>query len=825
MNVFELVGRLTLDKSGYDEGLDEAEEESKGFGSKLAQGLGTAGKLAGGALLAVGSATTLVTKQAVDAYGTYEQLVGGIETMFGESADTIIENSQKAFATAGMSANQYMENIMGFSASLIQSTGRGAQVDIEELEASLDEEYKMAKRANEDLLAERKQYWNDVIAEAKKSKSPQLEELKKQKEAELTELKRANEDSLKELKAHHEEIIAETEAMNMTSTTTPESLKRASELADMALQDMSDNANKMGTNMESIQNAYQGFAKANYTMLDNLKLGYGGTKEEMKRLLQDAERLSGQEFDISSYADIVEAIHVVQTEMGITGTTAKEASGTIQGSMGAVKASWDNLVIGLANPEADFDTLVNNFIGSGAKMLENMIPTITNAMSGIGTAFSQLIPAVIDQLPKLISNLLPSLVQSSVALIQKLAESLPKMLQAIGQMLPTLIPMIVSAILDTIMAVVDNIDQFIDGIIQLAVGLAEGFLTAMPIILEKLPEIITKLLDALVNAIPMLIDGLIQLVMLIVNNLPTIIQALIEAIPTIITAIVNALIQGLPALIQGAITLVIELAKHLPEIIMALIEAIPQIIMAIIEAFAPFVEEAGKMAGQAVDAIIAWFKDLPNKLAYWLARLYAQYTQFIMDLPKNFKEWLDKTIEKVKEFLSDMVVKAQEGAQNFKDKLITTLQELPSKVMDIGRNIVDGLKNGIAEKWNDLVAWFEGLGQSLIDGWNSVFQISSPSKVFAQMGGFMAEGLELGFNDQFTEFEKDLNNIDLNMSVKSNVDEETTPQQNANEETTEILREIAGLLRGLGVDPNSIFRLVRNENEEFKETTGVSAFA
>ena len=287
MNVFDLAAKLTLDTSEYEEQLKDAGQSAEdtatkasGLGDKIKNGLGTAGKLAGGmvvaGLAAAGAGVVSLTKQAVSNYAEYEQLVGGVETLFKDNADTVQEYAANAYKTAGLSANEYMETVTSFSASLLQSLG------------------------------------GDTAEAAK--------------------------------------------------------------VADMAIIDMSDNANKMGSDMTSIQNAYQGFAKQNYTMLDNLKLGYGGTKEEMQRLIDDANKLReaqglNADLTIDSYADIVTAIHEVQTEMGITGTTAEEASSTIQGSLGQVKSAWQNLLTGFATEGADLDTLFDNFMDSAVTVL------------------------------------------------------------------------------------------------------------------------------------------------------------------------------------------------------------------------------------------------------------------------------------------------------------------------------------------------------------------------------------------------------------------------------------------------------------------------
>ncbi len=310
-----------------------------------------AGRKAGGSLgkslikgfVAIGAAKVIgdTIKGAFDNYADYEQLSGGVETLFKDSADTVMQYAENAYQTAGLSANQYMETVTSFSASLLQS------------------------------------------------------------------------------------LDGDTEA--------------AAQAADMAITDMADNANKMGTSMESIQNAYQGFAKQNYTMLDNLKLGYGGTKEEMERLLADASKLSGVEYDISSYADIVEAIHVVQTEMGITGTTATEAAETISGSVAATKAAWQNLLTGIADENADMDQLIDNFVNSAVTAGENILPRIGQILTGlgqlVGTGAEKLIPIAVQVLADNLPTLVSAGVTLTISLVTGILSATPELIAAIPDIL------------------------------------------------------------------------------------------------------------------------------------------------------------------------------------------------------------------------------------------------------------------------------------------------------------------------------------------------------------------------------------------------------
>ena len=336
----------------------------KGIGSsaiKVGKGLAVAGA-------AAATAVTALVSKSVGAFADYEQLTGGVETLFGaggrsveeyaqsvgksvsdiqgkydslmSAQNVVLENANKAYMTAGMSANEYMDTVTGFSASLISSLGGDTN--------------------------------------------------------------------------------------------------KAADYANSALVDMSDNANKMGTDMESIKNAYQGFAKQNYTMLDNLKLGYGGTQEEMKRLLSDAEKLTGQRYDISSFADITQAIHAIQTQMDITGTTAKEASTTISGSWGSLKAAFENTLVGLTTGGEMFDQSLDALVDSAKTFGQNVIPAITGALSGVGSLIESLAPVIVAELPSMVSDILPHLVSAAKSLVTGLISQLPALGKAVLDAIPSI---------------------------------------------------------------------------------------------------------------------------------------------------------------------------------------------------------------------------------------------------------------------------------------------------------------------------------------------------------------------------------------------------
>lgn len=359
MNLLDLFVKISVDTSEVDKNLGDTKEKALSFGDVLKANIAGQAIVAG--VKAVAGAVKNIGEAAIQSYGEYEQLVGGVETLFKSSADTVMQYAANAYQTAGMSANEYMTTVTAFSASLLQSMG------------------------------------NDTDAAAEK--------------------------------------------------------------ANLAITDMSDNANKMGTDMQSIQNAYQGFAKQNYTMLDNLKLGYGGTKEEMQRLLDDANALNAAQgnytnYTISSYADIVDAIHTVQTEMGITGTTQLEASTTIQGSIASMKAAYDNFITGLGDENADMAELITNLLGSTVTVAENLLPVVERILKNISVVVQEKGPEMIEKFVGYAVEKLPQVIELGMkmvlAIVSGLAKNLPQIVRSVLDMMATIVKTFVSSLPDIV---------------------------------------------------------------------------------------------------------------------------------------------------------------------------------------------------------------------------------------------------------------------------------------------------------------------------------------------------------------------------------------
>lgn len=452
MNLLDLFVKISVD--------DQASKNVESLGSKIGGGLKAAAAVGVAAVSAAAAGVTALTTAAVKNYAEYEQLVGGVETLFKDSADKVQQYAARAYKTAGLDANAYMETVTSFSASLLQSLDGNTAL--------------------------------------------------------------------------------------------------AAEVANKAIIDMSDNANKMGSDMQTIQNAYMGFAKQNYTMLDNLKLGYGGTKEEMARLIADANKVkeaNGEmaNLSISSFADIVEAIHIMQGEMDINGTTAKEAASTISGSTAMMKSAWSNLVTGMADENASFTNLVIKFVASVETFADNMLPRIEIALGGVVKLIEGLAPKIIDRLPSLVETVLPPLINAAFGLLDAVIEVLPSLAMTLIDVLanalvtniPVLIPSVVDVVVQLAMMLTDpaTLINLIDASITIILALADGILEAIPRLVEAAPVIVQRLVDALIYALPLLMETGAQIIGKLLEytkeNLPKILEAGSDIVFTIAEGVVK----------------------------------------------------------------------------------------------------------------------------------------------------------------------------------------------------------------------------------------------------------------------------------------------
>ena len=572
MNVFELAAVLLLNKKDYDQGLKDAEKEASSFGSKLKSTMATTGKVVTGVLGTIGKATattmaaagaavTKIGKQALDAYANYEQLVGGVETLFGNSFDKFAKNASSSMYKLG----QKGEEVKKLQQELIKA---GYDVG----KAGADGIYGPATQKAFDEYAKA---GGKLVKDAYKnmedaSKIVQENAWRAWKTAGLN----AND---------YMELTTSFSASLLQSV--GGDTEKAAKIADQAIIDMSDNANKMGTDMSSITTAYQGFAKQNYTMLDNLKLGYGGTKSEMERLIEDAEKLD-KNFKATrdenkkltlSYSDIIEAIHIVQTDLDITGTTAKEASTTISGSLASMKASWQNLLVGIGDDTLPFGDLVDNFVESVDTVSDNIMPRVEKILEGIANLVERLAPKIIEKLPAMAEKILPGLLKATRSLGD-----------AVWRLLPGLIDKVVKFLSD-------NAGTLVAGFLQLVNKVVSKFNVIIKPILKALPKIIKDVAKAIADNAPAIIDGVIDLILMLVQELPTILLAIAQALPDILSGIFHGLIENLPELIAGVVELVDGLIKALPEILAGIVTAFGNLVADLVDAITPFGDEFKKI--------------------------------------------------------------------------------------------------------------------------------------------------------------------------------------------------------------------------------------
>ena len=614
--LFSLFAKLTLDTSEFDENTDKAKEKASVFGDVLAADLvGKGLSLAFDGIKKLGGAIKDFTADAVMSYGNIEQLRGGIETLFGESAPKVLADADEAFRTAGMSASQYMDTSIQSAASLINSLG-GDQA-------------------------------------------------------------------------------------------------KAAELMNMSITDMADNVNKMGTNFEAVQNAYRGFSRGNFTMLDNLALGFAGTKEGMQELLDKAEEISGIEYDISSYADIVEAIHVVQDEMGITGTTSREASETIQGSLGAMKSAWDNLVAGIADPQANFGELITNFTDSAETALDNIVPAVGRTLSGIGVVIKKLAPVALEKIPEIFNDLAPDLGEAGLAMVEYIMYAFTEQ----GSKL---------------------LDTGIEWITQLGEGLVEGIPNMLEVVLPLIENFSEMFREEAGNLVDVGIEFILNLAQGIMDSLPM----LIEQVPQIIINFAGAINDNAPKLIVGGVQLI-------GMIINGIISAIPTFIANIPKIFEAFL---------AVWSALNWInlgKNVINFIKNGIEQLQTQLPEALKNIGNKAIEW----------FKGINWATAGTDAINFIKTAITGLSSLIPNALkaigtaavnafksinwvDLGMNVIRGIVNGITSGIDWIKDAAKSAAQSALDAAKNLLGIESPSKVFRdQVGKMIPAGLSIGIDE------------------------------------------------------------------------------
>jgi len=742
---------------------------SDSIGSKLKSTAGLIGKAAATAVTAsvtaIGAGVASLSKQAVDAYADYEQLSGGIETLFKNQADidTVMQNAADAYKTAGMSMNDYMETAIQSSAAMISSLGGDT--------------------------------------------------------------------------------------------------KKAAELVDLSIVDMSDNVNKMGTTMEGVQNAYRGFSRGNFTMLDNLALGFAGTKEGMQELLDKAQELSGVEYNIDSYGDIVQAIHVVQEEMGITGTTAKEASSTISGSLGMVKGAWQNLVAGIADEKADMggliDNLINSVVGDGDNkgFLDNILPRVETAVEGVGKFIEKAIPKVFAKLPGIVeeafpgfmdsvSNIMESVINATPLLFNTASSMLTMFVGKISEELPTLIPTAVSAVETLIQGVSDVLPDLLDSVLNAAITVVTTLLPELPGILDsvltlvetvanyilsdglpKIIEVLPKLMEGVVSFITegsaMITSLVVELIDTIAND-PEILVSIIEAIPELITAVVSGLLQSAPQLVAGIMELTIlslvavpliigEILTRLPEIVTAIVDGFkdnwPAIKEAGINAFEQFIDGAGssKIVTGAAIAVGEFFENIISEITGWFGNVKEEFVSGITVALDIFTEFGENTMAAVEEFFRP-AVETIISIWNWFDEtfgpLLDALQNLVSAcfeyIYSIAVSIWTSIKDFIIETiWNPISSFvsacIDGIKNFVEAGFNFIKE-----KIFTPLQAVWEKISEVWTNIK-AKFEEVINAVhdfvaEKFEAIRAKIEE---PMENAKNKVSEVFGSIKDTIKGV----------------------------
>lgn len=564
----------------------------------------------------LGAAVLNVGKQAIEAYSQQEQMIGGVETLYKGSAPIVEQYANNAFKTAGMSANQYMETVTGFSASLLQSLG------------------------------------GDTA--------------------------------------------------------------KAAEYGNRAVTDMADNANKMGTDMQSIQYAYQGFAKQNYTMLDNLKLGYGGTKEEMKRLIQDASKMTDVQKELGvtvdgssmSFGNIVNAISVMQQHLGIAGTTSKEAATTIEGSMNSMKSAWQNLLAGMSSSSADMNGLIQNLVDSVSTFAGNIMPRIAPLINGMVQTAVQLLPQAVNMIT---SQLLPLI----TAQVPNIVSGLSQVMQAIVAALPQIMSALTAALPQIVQALLTFLPQLIDAGMQMLTSLIQGITEALPTLIGMLPTIVQQVASVVLDNLPMIIQAGVQLLLALVNGIVEALPQLIQMLPGIVMQISNVLLNNLPLLVTAGIQILIALIRGITQAIPQLVAMLPQIVVKIV-----------------------------GTLSAHLPEILSAGLQMMVQLAAGIVRGIGNAVS---------------GARNVVSSIVGALRKAPSMVLDIGKNIVSGLWQGIQNSvgWlrDKVSGWVHGIMQDI----KGFFGIHSPSRLMRdEVGKYLAEGIGVGFEDEMSSVSKQM---------------------------------------------------------------------
>lgn len=628
---YKLVADISSNVSGLQKGLSSATSSIKSF----------AGKAVG---IAAAMGLGKVMSDTVMEGGKLEQALGGVETLFKDSAQTVVKNAQSAYKTAGVSATKYMEQVTSFSARLLQATG------------------------------------GDTA--------------------------------------------------------------KAARIADMAIKDMSDNANKFGTDIGSIQYAYQGFAKSNYTMLDNLKLGYGGTRSEMKRLLSDAEKLTGVHYDIDNLSDVYDAIHVIQQELGVTGTTAKEASTTLEGSFNAMKASFDNLKGSMALGE-DIQDEVNAVASTLSNFLfNNLIPMLGNIAkalpSAIKTFIQTAVPIVLEQGSKLMESLAIGIGQGGESVLEKFSTIFANILTWIQTSLPVML------------------EQGIQFIVNFANGFLQGLPNALMNIGSVLANIIAKIIEILPTILQQGIQLIGQLAMGIIENGPSVILALADVLFNLISTILD----NLPEFLKKGFEIIKNVAQGLAENAPEAVGRIIDLLIALLGKIADYLPEFLSKAWEVIKTIAKGFAETAPKVLQAMVKILVETVRKIIEKLPEFLRKGKELIKNLAQGIGQMASDVTSAAKRVVQKGLNAIKRFVDKFFSVGKDLILGVAKGIGSAVDAVVDAAVGAARRAFNAAKNFLGINSPSKLFAnKVGQFIPQGMAVGIDKNMGYVEDAITNM------------------------------------------------------------------
>lgn len=620
MNLLDLAVTITCD--------DQASGEVDKIGDGIKNKLGIAAKAGVAAVAAVGTATVAIGKTALDAYSNYEQLVGGIDTLFKASSGKMQQYAANAYQTAGVSANRYMEISTSFAAALISSLG------------------------------------------------------------------------------------GNTEA--------------AADMANTAITDMSDNANKMGTSLETVQEAYMSLSRGNYEMLDSLKLGYGGTKSELERLLSDAEKFSAaqgkiRDFSVDSYSDIVEAIHIVQDEMGITGTTAEEAATTIEGSVNMAKAAWDNWLAGLGNEDADMEGLTDQLVQSVVIAGKNIIPRVGQIMTTLGQTVADYAPGVGLYLRNALINVLPEAVQGPMR------DAFAGVDKVVGK-------------LESVFN--DNLKPAADAADSVFSAISSGVKTFG----DAVNDLVLPAIDQLSPAFNDFF-GAIQTAQPLLEFIANIIGVGLAAAISVAIKLFTAITEVVAFVITGFAQLYEDISGFVTGVVQFFTVDLPNAINALVQWFAQLPGNIAAFLSMVIANVVAWVANMASNAVSAGSRFISGIAGFLSALPGNIASWLSGVISTVVGWVSQFASNATSAASQFASNLINGLASIPGQVTSIGSNIIQGMVNGVTGAAGRLIDSVKGAVDDAINAAKNLLGIHSPSRVFRKIGQYTMQGAALGVDD------------------------------------------------------------------------------